>query len=99
MNLYKTKLGRVVNFIKNEGKFKRADLVQVLKNDSNYKKYSKYVGQFAVVTDIDYNKKDYIVGLKFIDGEGFYFKPSELRKCNYVEEHTNKDFLALLKMI
>lgn len=99
MNLYKTKIGRVINFIKNEGKFKRADLVQVLENDSNYEKYGKYVGQFAVVTDINYDKKDYIVGLKFLDGEGFCFKPTELRKCNYIEEHTNKDFLKLLKMI
>ena len=99
MNLYKTKLGKVINFIKNEGKFQRADLVQVLKNNSNYEKYGKYVEQFAVVTDVNYTKKDYMVGLKFLDGEGFYFKPNELRKCDYIEEHTNRDYLKLLKMI
>lgn len=99
MNLHKTKLGRIVNFIKNDGKFKRADLVQVLKNDSNYSQYDSWVGKYAIVTDINYDKKDYIVGLKFTNGESGYFKVDELRKCDYIEEHANKEFRTLLNMI
>jgi len=99
MKMYKTKLGRAINFIKNENKFKRADLVEVISNTSKYKCYDKYIGQYAVVTNTDYSKKDYIVGLKFLDGTNIDYKPSELRKCDYVEEHTSKEFIKLLKMI
>ena len=45
MKMYKSKLGRVINFIKNEGKFKRTDYVKVIKNESPYGKYNKYIGQ------------------------------------------------------
>ena len=38
MKLYKTKLGRIINFIKNEGKFEYGTQVQVIKNTSNYSK-------------------------------------------------------------
>ncbi len=99
MKLYKTKIGRIINFIKNEGKFERADLVEVLSNSSEYEKYDKYIGQKAIVTSINYNKKDYVVELKFLDGENFGYKPCELRKCDYIEETESKEFRQLLKMI
>lgn len=99
MKLYKTKLGKIINFARNEGKLQRADLVQVLKNDSNYSQYDSCVGKYAVVTDINYDKKDYIVGLKFANGESGYFKVNELRKCDYIEEHTSKELRTLLNMI
>lgn len=99
MKLYKTKLGRIINFIKNEGKFKRGDLVEVLKNESEYKCYDKYIGQKAVVVGMDYKKKDNVVSLKFLDGEKFDYKPSELRKCDYKEETVSKEYRTLLKMI
>lgn len=99
MDIIKTKVGRIINFIKNEGKFERADLVKVQKNSSKYKIYDKYIGQYAVVTSIHYDKKENIVGLKFLDGNNLDFKPSELKKCDYKEETTSKEFRQLLKMI
>lgn len=99
MDIIKSKIRRIINFAKNEGKFERADLVKVLKNTSDLKIYDKYIGQYAVVTNIHYDKKENIVGLKFLDGENLDFKPSELKKCGYAEETTSKEFRQLLKMI
>ncbi len=99
MKMYKTKIGRLLNFIKNENKLKRSDLVEILTNNSSYKKYDKYVGQYAVVTSINFDKKQCQVEVKLLDGSNLGFDYKELRKCNYVEEHTNKDFGTLLKMI
>ena len=54
MKLYKTKLGRIINFIKNEGKFKRSDYVKVMQNTSKRKDYDKYVGQRAIFAYIPF---------------------------------------------
>lgn len=83
MKRYKTKLGRIFNFIKNEGKFEFGDMVKVLslKTDlgkENY--YAKYIGLLGIVTSISYDKKDYIFGVKFEDGNRIDFKPNELEK-------------------
>ena len=51
------------------------------------------------MTSIHYDKKENIVGLKFLDGNNLDFKPSELKKCDYKEETTSKEFRQLLKMI
>lgn len=99
MKILKTKIERVINFIKNEGKFHRGDLVEVIRNNSKYNFYDSYIGKFAVVTNIDYSKKENIVGLKFIDGKNFDFCVNELRKCDYIEQHTNKEYINLLKLI
>ena len=101
MKIYKTKIGKLINFIKNEGKFERSDIVRVNKNTSKYKVYDKYVGQIAIVTNIDYDKKDYVVGLKFLDGKNIDFKPSEIEILDFYDLHGEnyKDARKLLNMI
>lgn len=83
MKRYKTKIGRIINFIKNEGKFEYGDMVKVLplKSDlgeENY--YTKYIGLLGIVTSISYDKKDFVFGVKFEDGNSFDFRASELEK-------------------
>jgi len=95
MKIYKGKLGRIINFIKNEGKFKRTDYVKVIKNNSKYLDYNKYIGQKAIVTNIDYDKKDFMVGLKFLDGTNLNFKIDEIEKLDIVEQYT-EDYRKLL---
>lgn len=98
MKIYKTKIGRIFNFIKNEGKFNRTDYVRVLKNTSKYKEYDKYVGQNAIVTNVHYDKKDYVVGLKFLDGQDIDFKICELEKNDWVNMYS-EEYRTLLHMI
>lgn len=97
MKIYKSKLARIINFIKNEGKFKRTDYVKVIKNNSKYLSYNEYLGQKAIVIGIDYEKKDYIVGLKFLNGENLDFRIDELEKID-VEQYS-EDYRKLLNMI
>lgn len=99
MKLYKTKLGRIMNFIRNERKYQRGDLVKVIKNTSEYKYYDKYINQLAVVSNIDYSKKDYIIGLKFLDGKNYDFKVCEIEKCESIEEIYSQEHINLLKML
>lgn len=83
MKIYKSRLMRVINFIKNEGKFEYGDMVRVkeLKSDLGIEDfYTKYEGQLGIITSISYNKKDFIFGVKFEDGNHIYFKASELEK-------------------
>lgn len=83
MKIYKSKLMRVINFIKNEGKFEYGDMVRVkeLKSDLGIENfYTKYQGQLGIVTSISYNKKDFIFGVKFEDGNHVDFRASELEK-------------------
>lgn len=77
MKILESKISRVLNFIKNEGKFERGDMVcvQNIKSD-----YSTYNGKLGIVVGIDYTKKDYIVGVKFENGQTFDFKINELEK-------------------
>lgn len=98
MKIYKSKLARIINFIKNEGKFKRTDYVKVIKNNSKYLSYNEYLGQKAIVTSIDYEKKDYIVGLKFLNGKNLDFRIDELEKIDIVEQYS-EDYRKLLNMI
>lgn len=79
MKLYKTKLGRIINFIKNEGKFKYGTQVQVTKNTSKYDKYNKYVNKYGIVRNIDYSKKEFMIEVRFADGQMYGFNPNELR--------------------
>lgn len=60
MKIYKSKIMKVINFIKNEGKFEFGDMVRVkeLKKDLGEENfYAKYQGQLGIVTSISYNKK------------------------------------------
>ena len=98
MKIYKSKLGRIINFMKNEGKLKRTDYVKVIKNNSKYLDYNKYIGQKAIVTNIDYDKKDFMVGLKFLDGTNLDFKIDEIEKLDIVEQYS-EDYSKLLNMI
>lgn len=79
MKLYKTKLGRIINFIKNEGKFRYGSQVQVMKNTSEYNKYDKYINQYGIVRNIDYSKKEFMIEVRFADGQMYGFNPNELR--------------------
>lgn len=83
MKIYKSKIMKIINFIKNEGKFEFGDMVKIreLKKDlgkDNF--YCKYEGQLGIVTSISYDKKDFIFGVKFEDGKRFDFRSSELEK-------------------
>lgn len=83
MKRYKTKLGRIINFIKNEDKFEFGDMVKILPLNKdlgieNY--YTKYIGLLGIVTSISYDKRDYVFGVKFEDGNRIDFKASELEK-------------------
>ena len=98
MKIYKNKFLRTINFIKNEGKFNRSDFVEVLENKSKYEKYDKYVGKRGIVTDINYSKKDYVVGVKFEDGKNLDFMPKELKKLGLMEE-MSEEYKKLLYMI
>lgn len=83
MKRYKSKLMRVINFIKNENKFEFGDMVKVkeLKKDLGLENfYTKYQGELGIVTSISYDKKDYIFGVKFEDGLRVDFKANELEK-------------------
>lgn len=83
MKTYKSKLMRVINFIKNESKFEYGDMVRVkeLKSDLGIEDcYTKYEGQLGIVTSMSYDKKDFIFGVKFEDGSHIDFKASELEK-------------------
>ena len=83
MKIYKSKLMRVINFIRNEGKFEYGDMVRVkeLKSDLGTENfYAKYQGQLGIVVSITYSKKDFIFGVKFEDGNHIDFKASELEK-------------------
>ena len=82
MKTYKSKIMKIINFIKNEGKFEFGDMVKIkeLKNLGKDSCYSKYQGQLGIVTSISYDKKDFIFGVKFEDGKRFDFRSSELEK-------------------
>ena len=83
MKIYKSKIMKVINFIKNEGKFEFGDMVRVLPiykdfGEDNF--YVRYVGLLGIITSISYDKKDYIFGVKFEDGNRIDFKADELEK-------------------
>ena len=85
LKLYKTKIGRIFNFIKNEGKFEFGDMVKVLplKSDLGEENfYAKYEGLLGIVTSISYFKKDFVFGVKFEDGNRIDFRSSELEKLS-----------------
>jgi len=90
MKIYKNKIFKVINFIKNEGKFERTDYVKVIKNKSGDLKYDTLLRQKAIVTNIDYSKKDYIIGVKFKNGVHLDFRPDELEKLDYKEMYTEE---------
>lgn len=83
MKRYKTKLGRIINFIKNENKFEFGDMVRILplkKELGAQEFYTNYIGLLGIVTSISYDKKDYVFGVKFEDGNRVDFMASELEK-------------------
>lgn len=83
MKRYKTKIGRIINFIKNENKFEFGDMVRILPLDKDLGTenfYTKYIGLLGIITSISYDKKDYIFGVKFEDGNRVDFKANELEK-------------------
>ena len=89
MKIYKSKIMKIINFIKNEGKFEFGDMVKIkgLKKDlgeDNF--YAKYQGQLGIVTSISYNKKDFIFGVKFEDGN----RLDTTRKPNSIQKIKNR---------
>lgn len=85
MKIYKSKIMKVINFIKNEGKFEFGDIVRVkeLKKDLGEENfYAKYQGQLGIVTSISYDKKDFVFGVKFEDGNRIDFRSNELEKLS-----------------
>lgn len=82
MKLYKTKIGRIFNFIKNEGKLEFGDKVQIIKNNSKYDKYNKYINKYGILRNIDYSKKECMFEIRFEDGYTYGFDFNELRKIS-----------------
>ena len=82
MKQYKTKLGRILNFILNENKFRYGDYVEVIKNNSKYEKYDKYINKYGIIRNIDYSKKKCMFEVKFEDGNMYGFDSDELRKIS-----------------
>lgn len=83
MKRYKTKLGRIINFIKNENKFEFGDMVRILPLNKDLgieNFYAKYIGLLGIVTSISYDKKDCVFGVKFEDGNRIDFRANELEK-------------------
>lgn len=98
----KSKLKRLINFLKYNGKFVRSDYVvfkPILNNGKESKqKYIKYANQKGIVTNVDFTQNDYIVGVKFDDGFEFNCKIEELEKLDYKYEYS-EHYTKLLKMI
>lgn len=83
MKIYKSKIMRILNFIKNESKFEYGDMVKVKELKTNLGKenfYAKYIGELGIVVSINYTKKGYVFGVKFEDGNLIDFKAAELEK-------------------
>ncbi len=101
MKLYKTKLGRIINFIKNENKFVFGSQVKVLKNTvTDYPKYDKYIGQYGIIVNIDYSKKEYMFEVKFADGNKLGFNEDELHKITDDEYFNNyKEYKEIFNKI
>ena len=97
MKKYKNKISKIINFIKNEGKFDRTDFVVVLANKTGQKGYDKYIGKKGIVTNIDYTK-EYCVGVKFENRDSLDFMPEELKKLTW-EEEMSEEYKKLLHMI
>jgi hypothetical protein len=89
MKISKNKISRILNFIKWENKLDQGDIVKIIRNESKYKNYDKYVEQYGKVIFIHYDKPDYPFDIKFLDGEHYCFKLSELCKVNE-EEYLKK---------
>ena len=82
MKLYKTKLGRILNFILIDNKFRHGDQVEVIKNNSKNEKYDKYINKYGIIRNIDYSKKKYMFEVKFENGNMYGFDSDELRKIS-----------------
>ena len=81
MKIYKRKLMRVINFIKNEGKFDYGDMVRV--HNVLDKKYRKYNNKLGYIVNVNYSKKEYMFTVKFEDKQQFDFCEKELTKIDY----------------
>ena len=81
MKIYKSKVMRIINFAKNEGKFERGDMVRV--HNVLDKKYKKYNDKLGYIVNIDYSKKECMFEVKFEDKKEFGFNENELVKINY----------------
>ena len=83
MKIYKSKIMKIINFIKNEGKFEFGDMVRILPLKKDFGEdnfYTKYEGTLGIITSISYDKKDYVFGVKFEDGNRIDFRADELEK-------------------
>ena len=81
MKIYKSKIMRIINFVKNEGKFEYGDMVIV--HDVLDKKYKKYNNKLGIIVNIDYSKKECLFEVKFEDNQKIGFNEKELTKITY----------------
>ena len=81
MKVYKSKIMKIINFAKNEGKFERGDMVLV--HGVLDKKYKKYNGKLGIIVNIDYSKKYCMFAIKFEDKQTIGFNENELTKIEY----------------
>lgn len=85
MKIYKSKLKKIINFIRYESKFKRGDIVKIKKltDNKNYDFYKKYIGKYGKVVCLNFAYKDFIVEVAFENDVGLNFKPDEIEKIPY----------------
>ncbi len=81
--ILKSRLARVLNFIKIDKKVKSGDIVMYQYNSNGYHpdiKLDEYNNQYATVDYIDYWDKLFPIALTFSDGKGFMAKLEEVKK-------------------
>lgn len=86
MIMIKSKFKRILNFIKYEDKLHQGDIVKIIKNDSERKKYDACIGKYGKIIFIHYDKYDYIFEVIFPDKSRYCFKYDELYKLSEKEE-------------
>lgn len=81
--ILKSRLARVLNFIKIDKKVKSGDIVIYQNNSNGYHpdiKLDKYNSQYATVDYIDYRDKVFPIALTFCDSQGFMASLKEVKK-------------------
>lgn len=83
--ILKSKLARVLNFIKIDKQVKSRDIVIYQHNSNGYHpniKLDEYNNRYAIVDYIEYSDKVFPIALIFKDGKGFMANLKEIKKVD-----------------